>query len=150
LKKYFTKQSLRVASRFACSRAAALKVQSRSAQTFPRLGTEAEMQAEAIEQIRARVLYQKEMTKINAHDPAEELAEMYRWINITFWVGIPVCALSAFYSYFFDEHPHRHEGALPDYMQVRTKEFPWECGECDLFDAKCWAKCRAEKAAEKA
>jgi cytochrome c oxidase subunit 6a len=141
-----TKQSLRVASRFAGSRAAAMKVQSRSAQTVPRLGTQAEMQAEAIQQIRARVQYQKEMVKLHAHNPAEEVAEMWRWINITFWVGVPVCALSIFYSFFFDEHPHRHEGALPDYMNVRTKEFPWECGECDLFDGKCWKKCRAEKA----
>jgi hypothetical protein len=108
------------------------------------------MQAEAIEQIRARVLYQKELVKAHAHDPAEEVAEMNRWVNITFWVGVPICVLSVFYSYFFDEHPHRHEGALPDYMVVRTKEFPWECGECDLFDGKCWTKCRAEKAAEKA
>jgi cytochrome c oxidase subunit 6a len=124
-----------------------LKVQSRSAQTFPRLGTEAEMQAEAIQQIRARVQYQKELTKLHAHDPAEEVKEMNRWISITFWVGVPVCMLSVFYSFFFDEHPHRNEGALPDYMNVRTKEFPWECGGCDLFDGKCWKKCRAEKAA---
>jgi cytochrome c oxidase subunit 6a len=124
--------------------------QSRSAQTVPRLGTEAQMQAEAIEQIRARVKYQKELVAAHAHDPAEEFAEMVRWINITFMVGLPICGLSVVYSYFMDEHAHRNDGALPDYMVVRSKEFPWECGECDLFDLKCWEKCRAEKAAEKA
>jgi hypothetical protein len=108
------------------------------------------MQAEAIQQIRARVLYQKELKAKSGHSTAEEFTEMMRWVNITFWVGVPVCAISCFYSYFFDEHSHRHEGPLPDYMMVRTKEFPWECSECDLFDGKCWAKCKAEKAAEKA
>jgi cytochrome c oxidase subunit 6a len=127
-----------------------MQVPSRSASTFPRLGTEAEMQAEAIQQIRARVQYQKELLKVHAHNPAEEVAEMWRWVNITFWVGLPVCALSVVYSYVMDEHPHRHEGALPEYMVVRKKEFPWECDECDLFDGKCWAKCRAAKAEAKA
>lgn len=103
------------------------------------------MQAEAIEQIRARVQYQKELMKVKGHNIEEDVHEMWRWLSITFWVGFPVCFLSAFYSAFFDEHPHRFEGELPEYMVVRNKEFPWECGSCDLFDLKCWKKCRAEK-----
>jgi hypothetical protein len=111
----------------------------------PALGTEEEMKAQAIEQIRARVRYQKEVLAAkHAHNDEEE---MWRWLNITFYVALPICALSCFYSFFFDEHPHRHEDPLPEYMVIRSKEFPWECGECDLFDLKCWKKCRAEKAA---
>jgi len=111
----------------------------------PKLGTEAEMQAEAIKQLRARVQYQKELAKVKDHSHEEELAEMWRWVNITFSVAIPICFVSAFYSAFFDEHAHRVEGGMPEYMSIRSKEFPWECGQCDLFDLKCWKKCRAEK-----
>ena len=103
------------------------------------------MTAEAIEQIRARVQYQKALIAAKHHSPAEEVAEMWRWVSITFWVGFPVVFLSAFYTIFFDEHAHRVDGELPEYMHVRSKEFPWECSDCDLFDGKCWQKCRAEK-----
>jgi cytochrome c oxidase subunit 6a len=112
----------------------------------PKLGSVAEMQAEAVQQLRARVQYQKELTKLKDHPQSEEVAEMFRWVNITFAIALPICFLSGFYSYFFDVHPHRHEGELPEYMKTRSKEFPWECGDCDLFDGKCWAKCRAENA----
>ena len=114
------------------------------AEYVPALGTEEEMKAQAIEQIRARVRYQKELLAAKHHHNDQE--EMWRWLNITFFVGLPVCVLSLLYSYFFDEHPHRYEGPLPEYMAIRSKEFPWECGDCDLFDLKCWKKCRAEKA----
>jgi coproporphyrinogen III oxidase-like Fe-S oxidoreductase len=114
------------------------------AEYIPALGTEEEMKKQAIEQIRARVQYQKELLASKAHHNDEE--EMWRWLNITFYVGVPVCLLSCLYSYFFDEHTHRYEDPLPEYMVIRSKEFPWECGECDLFDLKCWKKCRAEKA----
>lgn len=102
------------------------------------------MQAEAAQQIRARVQYQKELMKSKDHGH-EDVAEMWRWVNITFWVGLPICGLSVLYSFFFDEHPHRFDGELPEYMKVRSKEFPWECSDCDFFDLKCWKKCRAEK-----
>jgi hypothetical protein len=115
------------------------------ASTVPRLGTEAEMTAEAIEQIRARVQYQKELLKVKGHHAEEDISEMWRWLNITFWVALPVCVASAFYTIFFDVHPHRVDGELPEYMHVRSKEFPWECSDCDLFDLACWRKCRAEK-----
>ena len=44
------------------------------------------------------------------------------------------------------DHVHRPHGPLPDYMSIQTKEFPWECETCALFDLDCWKKCRAEKA----
>jgi len=116
--------------------------QRRTALTVPKIGTEAEMTAEAVQQLRARVNYQKELTKAKHHSHEEEVAEMWRWVNMTFWVGIPVCVVSVLYSAFFDEHHHRFDGELPEYMKVRSKEFPWECGDCDLFDLKCWKKCR--------
>ena len=119
-------------------------MQRRSAQTVPKVGSEAAMQAEAVEQIRARVAYQKELMA-GKHGVEEDVHEMWRWINITFTVGIPICILSVAYTTFFDEHHHRFDGPLPEYMSVRSKEFPWQCGECDLFDLKCWKKCKAEK-----
>jgi hypothetical protein len=127
------------------SRQALTIVQRRGAQTVPKIGTPSAMQAEAIEQIRARVAYQKELMAGSAHGVEEELHHMWQWINISFMVGIPICLLSVGYSYFFDEHHHRNEGPLPEYMNVRNKEFPWDCDQCDLFDTTCWKKCKAEK-----
>ena len=132
-----------MASRLAVRQALTL-TQRRSAQTVPKLGSEAAMQAEAIEQIRARVAYQKEILA-GHHGVEEDVHEMWRWVGLTFMAGIPICVLSVTYTALFDEHHHRHEGPLPEYMSIRSKEFPWECGQCDLFDTACWKKCRAEK-----
>ena len=132
-------------SRVATTRVVAKQQQCRSAQTVPRLGTEEEMRKEAIEQIRARVAYQKELMKGKGHSHAEELEEMYKWIKISFLVGFPVCFLSSLYSFVNDKYHHRVEEAAPEYLKIRSKEFPWDCSDCDLFDLKCWKKCRAEK-----
>lgn len=114
------------------------------AQTVPRVGTQAQMEAEALQQIKARIAYQKEILA-SQHGLEEDVHEMWRWLNITFWVAMPIVAASCFYSLFFDEHHHREEGPLPEYMVIRNKEFPWQCDACDLFDMKCWKKCKAEK-----
>lgn len=105
------------------------------------------MKAEALEQIKARIAYQKELmkTKDPAHHMEEEVAEMYKWIKVTFMVGLPICAVSLFFSFATEEHHHKPEGELPEYIAVRHKEYPWECPDCDLFDLQCWKKCRAEK-----
>jgi cytochrome c oxidase subunit 6a len=123
----------------------AVRVQYRSAQVVPQLGSEADMQKQAIEQIRARVQYQKELMAAKEAHAHDDISEMWRWVNITFLVAIPICVVSTLYSAIFDEHPHRAEGELPEYMVIRNKEFPWQCGECDLFDMKCWKKCKANK-----
>merc|ERR1712048_30142 len=102
------------------------------------------MKQDAIEQIRARVKYQKELLAANHHSYEEEVEEMYKWIKITLMVAAPACVASALYSYVFDEHKHPIE-TPPDYMKIRTKEFPWECSDCDLLDYKCWKKCREEE-----
>mmetsp|Transcript_15956 Transcript_15956/g.20851 ORF Transcript_15956/g.20851 Transcript_15956/m.20851 type:complete len:142 (-) Transcript_15956:100-525(-) len=136
-----------VTSRFAVrGRGLASSFQRRNAQTVPRLGTEAEMQMESVQQIRARIAYQKEMMK-GKHGTAEDIHEMERWIQLTFMVALPICVMSYIYSFAIDnEHPHRIEGALPEYMAIRSKEFPWnECDDCDFLDGACWKKCRAEK-----
>lgn len=142
--KQTNKQSLRIATTLAARRLAAASIQRRTAIVVPKLGTDSEMQAQAIEQLRARVKYQKELIAAQEHGH-DDLDEMWRWINLTFYVGIPVVIVSSLYSLIFDEHAHRIEGELPEYMKVRSKEFPWECSDCDIFDGACWKKCRAEK-----
>jgi len=125
----------------------ARNTQRRSAQTVPRLGTEEQMKAEALEQIKARIAYQKELMKSKdaAHMLEEEVSEMYKWIKVSFMVGIPICVASLIFSFAMEEHAHRPEGEVPEYLAIRHKEYPWECSDCDLFDLKCWKKCRAEK-----
>mmetsp|Transcript_6457 Transcript_6457/g.9143 ORF Transcript_6457/g.9143 Transcript_6457/m.9143 type:complete len:140 (+) Transcript_6457:53-472(+) len=127
-------------------RAAAVTTQRRSAQTVPRFGTEEQMKAEALEQLKARIAAQKEISKQVHHDEAAEIAEMWKWVKISFIVAFPVCVLSSMKDVFFGEHHHEDEGPKPDYMAIRSKAFPWECEDCALFDPSCWKKCRAEQA----
>ena len=117
--------------------------QRRFAQLVPKFASESEMEKDAIEQMRARIKYQKEtMGHAEAH-LNEEKVEQFRWLNMTFLVGMPVCLAWGIYCFLFDEHSHRDDGELPEYMKVRNKEFPWDCSECDLVDLECWQKCKA-------
>ena len=119
----------------------------RSVITVPKLGTEKEMEQEAIAQIRARIAYQKEIMAENPYKShAEEWAELWTWIKISIFVCGPGCVFAVAKDLVFEEHHHRPHGALPEYMGIRKKEFPWECENCDFFDMDCWKKCRAEKA----
>jgi len=121
-------------------------IQRRSNQTVPRFGTQAEMEAEAIAQLRARVRRQKEIKDAVHHSEEEEVAEMWKWIKISAVVAAPVCVLSILKDVFLIEHAHRKHGPMPDYMEIQVKEFPWECENCALFDLECWKKCREERA----
>jgi len=123
--------------------------QRRSAQVVPRFASEEEMKKEAISHIRARIKLQKEIASTE-HSHAEEVEEMNKWIKISIVVALPFCVLLLLKDHFFEEHSHRPEGELPDYMKIRTKEYPWECEDCNLFDKACWKKCKEEKAAEAA
>lgn len=105
------------------------------------------MKSEALAQLRARIARQKEIEKGNHVSHAEEVDEMYKWIKISFMVATPVCILSVLKDLIAGHDHHDDHGPKPDYMNIRTKAFPWECEDCPLFDAKCWDKCRAEKAA---
>jgi cytochrome c oxidase subunit 6a len=121
--------------------------QFRSIQTVPKIGTEAEMQAEAIEQVRARIAYQKEVMAANPHKSHdEEWTELWLWIKMSIFVAGPGCLVMMAKDGLIEEHHHRPDGPMPEYMSIRAKEFPWECDQCALFDLDCWGKCRAEKA----
>ena len=119
----------------------------RKVQTVPKVGSEAEMTAEAVAQIRARIAYQKDLMASNpAHKShAEEWKELWTWINISLLVCGPGVVFCLFKDLIFEEHVHRSDDSQPEYMTIRKKEFPWQCSECDLFDMGCWKKCRAEQ-----
>jgi cytochrome c oxidase subunit 6a len=103
------------------------------------------MKRDAIEQIKARIARQKEIVEGTHRPHAEEVEEMYKWIKISIMVATPICVLSFLKDQLL-AHPHRLEAPEPDYMKIRTKAFPWECDDCELFNTECWNKCRAEKA----
>ena len=106
------------------------------------------MKQEALEQLRARLAFQKELAKNSPHKShAEEVDEMWRWIKISFIIALPICVLSSVKDILFGAHHGHDDGPQPDYMKIRTKSFPWECEDCELFNQKCWNDCRAEKRA---
>mmetsp|Transcript_58206 Transcript_58206/g.65083 ORF Transcript_58206/g.65083 Transcript_58206/m.65083 type:complete len:165 (-) Transcript_58206:213-707(-) len=120
----------------------------RLVQSVPKVGTEAEMQAEVIQQIRARIAYQKEVLAANPHKSHdEEWDELWTWIKISFYVCVPGCLLMLVKDYFIEEHHHKPDGPLPEYMSIRKSEFPWECENCPFFDLECWKACQEEKKA---
>mmetsp|Transcript_9159 Transcript_9159/g.18731 ORF Transcript_9159/g.18731 Transcript_9159/m.18731 type:complete len:146 (-) Transcript_9159:640-1077(-) len=137
-----------LATRSVAVRAAARVPQRRSAQTVPHLGTEKEMEKEALAQIKARIARQKQIESQTHKSEAEELDEMWKWVKLSLFVATPVCVLTLLKDMLFVEHDHRKPGPEPDYMRIRNKEFPWECSDCELFNSACWKKCRAEMAAE--
>jgi cytochrome c oxidase subunit 6a len=138
---------LQISARCLASRSAAAALQRRSATTVPRYGSEEAMKKDALEQIQARLAYQKELkSKHGGHSHAEEVDEMWKWVKISFAVGFPICFISSMKDVLFGEHDHAPHGPLPDYMKIRTKAFPWECDDCALFDSACWKACKAEKA----
>lgn len=106
------------------------------------------MKQEVIAQLRARIARQKEIEKAVHKSEAEELDEMWKWVKISLLIAGPVCVLTSLKDILTIEHEHRKPGPEPDYMKIRTKPFPWECEDCELFNRECWAKCRAEKAIE--
>jgi cytochrome c oxidase subunit 6a len=125
----------------------------RSVVTVPKLGTDAEMQKEFGEIIRARVARQKQLKEAMGdagEHHTKEVDEMWKWVRISLMIALPLCTLSLIKDIVTGEHAHRKEGPEPEYMKIRHKNFPWlECSDCDLFDVKCWRKCRADAKALK-
>ena len=122
----------------------------RTNMTVPKYGTPAEMEAEAIAQLRARVRVQQQIQNSTGHSETEELAEMWKWIKISVIVVTPLCGLSVAKDVLLVDHAHRGTGPMPEYMAIQGTSFPWECETCPLFDLECWKKCREEMAAENA
>merc|ERR1719223_633511 len=115
--------------------------------TTPMQGDRDAMRKEAVKQLQERIAQQKQVVENQGHKShAEEVEEMWTWIKLSLYVAVPVCLVSAAKDLVM-EHPHE-KGLDVDYMKIRNKPFPWECDDCSLFDNKCWAACRAEKAAE--
>ena len=108
------------------------------------------MEKEAVAQIKARLARQKEILTQTTHTHEEEVDEMWKWVKLSLFVALPVCVLTLVKDLLFVEHDNRKPGPEPDYMRIRTKEFPWECSDCELFNGPCWKKCREEMAAEAA
>eukprot|EP00924_Labyrinthula_sp_SR-Ha-C_P016311 augustus_masked-scaffold_73-processed-gene-0.51-mRNA-1 protein AED:0.04 eAED:0.04 QI:0/-1/0/1/-1/1/1/0/91 len=81
-----------------------------------------------------------------AHD--EHVKTMEFWKKVTMG-ALPVLGLLGVvnaYWHFAGHHDHEEETPQYSYLRFRKKKYPWSCGDCDLFDIKCWEKCKAEGA----
>mmetsp|Transcript_19307 Transcript_19307/g.20927 ORF Transcript_19307/g.20927 Transcript_19307/m.20927 type:complete len:101 (-) Transcript_19307:71-373(-) len=68
---------------------------------------------------------------------AEE--ESKRWFKLSVAM-IGLSTVLGLYNVAAHEHEHgRHD--LP-YMHIRTKPYPWECSDCNLFSGDCWKACK--------
>lgn len=59
---------------------------------------------------------------------------------ILFVVMVGLSSLLTVYNIVAHDHEHERHG-LP-YQKIRAKPYPWKCGDCNLFDNKCWKECK--------
>lgn len=53
---------------------------------------------------------------------------------------VGLSGLLTIYNIVAHDHEHVRHG-LP-YQKVRAKPYPWQCGDCNLFDNQCWKECK--------
>eukprot|EP00635_Sarcinochrysidales_sp_CCMP3193_P002573 CAMPEP_0118919706 /NCGR_PEP_ID=MMETSP1166-20130328/18695_1 /TAXON_ID=1104430 /ORGANISM="Chrysoreinhardia sp, Strain CCMP3193" /LENGTH=112 /DNA_ID=CAMNT_0006860235 /DNA_START=30 /DNA_END=368 /DNA_ORIENTATION=+ len=86
------------------------------------------------------------------HDAAEAAAEMVRWEKFSY-VAFGVSGLFGLYmayvEYQHSKHPHEVHKPEMSHLKIRSKEYPWRCPDCNLFDLKCWRECKAALKAAK-
>ena len=80
---------------------------------------------------------------------AEEV-EKWKKVSMGATVVVILYSLKEFAGILGGAHDHHDHGdkPLPDYMQIRSKPFPWECSNCSMFDTHCFEKCKAERAGQ--
>ncbi len=62
------------------------------------------------------------------------------FLFLPFAAMIGLSTVLGLYNVAAHEHEHgRHD--LP-YMHIRTKPYPWECSDCNLFSGDCWKACK--------
>ena len=71
------------------------------------------MTKDAVEQLKARIAYQRELEAAHHHSHQEEVDEMWKWIKISFIIAFPVCVFSAVKDIVFgEEYCHILDGKL--------------------------------------
>lgn len=59
-------------------------------------------------------------------------------------IGGILVPLAAYELYLHNSHHHEHhEPVKYAYRKIRVKAYPWECSDCNLFDAECKKQWRA-------
>jgi hypothetical protein len=73
---------------------------------------------------------------------------MEKWKKISI-VGFPVVTIFGFYTMYNHYAHHKEPAAVIPYPhnKIRSKPFPWDSKDCDLWDFKCQ---KAAQAAAKA
>lgn len=79
------------------------------------------------------------LTCIASRFGAELNAHMTRWKTATYIGMIPVWVCIGGGLYAIVKGEHHDQGPKPQYAyaKIRTKEYPWSNGDCNLFDMHC-------------
>ena len=79
-------------------------------------------------------------------DSATAAKEMAQWRTYSYGiVGFSSLLTIGIFATMDDSHGHPKENPY-SYEKIRTKPYPWECSNCNLFDGHCWEECRKKKA----
>eukprot|EP00903_Cladosiphon_okamuranus_P016970 g15643.t1 len=78
-------------------------------------------------------------------DAAHAAEEMAKWKKMTAGMGALSVAVTAMVLATEEHHHADPDAPVPSYMQIRNKPFPWNCADCSLLDAACFAKCKEER-----
>lgn len=75
----------------------------------------------------------------------ENLSALNNWRKATY-IALPLIGLFGLYQvYLIQVNGHVHRDEIEwDHLKIRTKAFPWECSDCDLFDRACHRACKKE------
>ena len=79
-------------------------------------------------------------------DAAEAAIEMAKWTKYSYG-AIAFCGVLSTYigivEYRHMMHPHAHEDVAYSHLKIRAKPYPWDCPDCNLFEAQCFRDCKA-------
>lgn len=82
-------------------------------------------------------------------DAAEAAVEMGKWTKYSYG-AIAFCGCLTTYIGFIEyqhfAHPHHVEDIAYSHKKIRSKPYPWDCADCNLFEPKCFADCKAAMA----
>mmetsp|Transcript_142 Transcript_142/g.374 ORF Transcript_142/g.374 Transcript_142/m.374 type:complete len:107 (-) Transcript_142:44-364(-) len=78
-------------------------------------------------------------------DAAEAAIEMAKWTKYSYAAIAGVTALTCYVGvieYQHLMHPHPHEVPAYSHLKIRSKPYPWDCPDCNLFEPACWKACK--------
>ncbi len=67
-------------------------------------------------------------------------------LNYVTYGLLALCGITTITSFTLFDHAG-HEHPKYSYLRIKSKAFPWQCGDCGFFEPECHKKCQEAKKA---